>query len=82
MPNSLEQELMINVVEESFDVDGRYREVDKELVVVPCQGCFWDFEFREGMLVPLEGEVAWILPEGRKPYWSGSIRRIEYEYAQ
>jgi hypothetical protein len=31
------------------------------------------------MLIPLEGEVAWLLPEGAKPYWRGVIARIEYE---
>ncbi len=62
--------------------DGRYREVDGELVATPWQGRFWDYELREGMLIPLEGEVAWLLQEGPKPYWRGCIQRIEYEYAQ
>ncbi len=62
--------------------DGRYREVDGELVATPWQGRFWDYELRDGMLIPLEGEVAWLLQEGPKPYWRGCIQRIEYEYAQ
>jgi hypothetical protein len=62
--------------------DGRYREVDGVQVATPWQGRFWDYEFRGGMLVPLEGEVAWLLPEGPKPYWRGRIKQIEYEFVK
>ena len=62
--------------------DGRYREVDGVQVATPWQGRFWGYELRDGMLIPLEGEVAWLLKEGPKPYWRGHIQRIEYEYAQ
>jgi hypothetical protein len=62
--------------------EGRYREVDGAQVPTPWQGRFWDYRRRDGMLVPLEGEVAWLLPEGSRPYWRGSIRRITYEYAR
>ena len=62
--------------------DGRYRVVDGEQVATPWQGRFWDYVLRDGMLIPLEGEVAWLLQEGPKPYWRGCIQRIEYEYAQ
>jgi hypothetical protein len=61
--------------------DGRYREVDGEQVATPWQGRFWDYQLCDGMLVPLEGEVAWLLEDGPKPYWRGRIQRIEYEYA-
>ncbi len=30
----------------------------------------------------LESEVAWLLPEGTKPYWRGHITEIDYEFAQ
>jgi len=61
--------------------DGRYREVDGTLVATPWQGRFWNYELCDGMLIPLDGEVAWLLPEGPKPYWSGRIQKIEYETA-
>ena len=32
------------------------------------------------MLVPLNGEVAWLLPEGEKPYWRGRITEISHEF--
>jgi hypothetical protein len=62
--------------------EGRYREVDGELVATPWQGRFWGYKLRDGMLIPLDGEVEWLLPEGPKPYWRGRIQRIEYEYAE
>jgi hypothetical protein len=62
--------------------EGRYREVDGVPVATPWQGRFWDYELRDGMLIPFEGEVAWLLQEGPKPYWRGRTQRIEYEYDQ
>ncbi len=59
--------------------DGRYREVDGVLVAAPWQGRFWGYEERAGMLVPLEGEVEWLLADGAKPYWRGRVERIQYE---
>lgn len=68
-----------------FDVDGlvtsvraeeRFRMVDGVPVATPWEGTFRDYHVRQGMLVPLEGEVAWILPEGRWPYWRGRIEKF------
>ncbi len=60
--------------------DTRYREVEGVQVATPWEGRFWDYERRDGMLIPLEGEVAWLLPEGRRAYWRGRTEAIEYEY--
>lgn len=59
--------------------DARYREVAGEQVATPWAGRFWDYQRRDGVLVPIEGEVAWLLPEGRRPYWRGTIERIAFE---
>ena len=45
------------------------------------KGRFWAHELREGMRIPLEGEVAWQLPEGPWPYWRGRITAIAYEFS-
>jgi hypothetical protein len=58
---------------------GRYRLVDGLQVSTPWEGRFWDYQRRDGMLVPLEGEVAWLLEDGPKPYWRGRIQRVQYE---
>jgi hypothetical protein len=62
--------------------DGRYRDVDGVQIATPWEGRFWTYEERDGMLVPLDGEVAWLLPEGRWPYWRGHIDNIIYEFAE
>jgi len=59
--------------------DARGRIVDGKITTAPWQGRFWNYAERDGMRVPLEGEVAWILPEGAKPYWRGRITALNYE---
>ncbi|MCY7319352.1 MAG: hypothetical protein LH617_11625 [Ramlibacter sp.] len=61
--------------------ESRGRVVDGKTSAAPWQGRFWDHALRNGIRVPLHGEVAWILPEGVKPYWRGSITAIKYEFA-
>lgn len=51
----------------------RYRDVDGSAVRTPWVGRFWDYVRLGGMMVPRQGEVAWLLPEGRYPYWRGRI---------
>jgi hypothetical protein len=60
----------------------RGRMVNGEIVPTPWQGRFWNYEERSGMRIPLDGEVAWLLPEGPKPYWRGRIAEIVYEFAR
>lgn len=61
--------------------DSRYRSVAGKLVATPWSGRFWNYEVRNGMRVPLDGEVTWILPEGPKPYWRGRITAITHQFA-
>jgi hypothetical protein len=72
-----DQDLIENVKAES-----RGRIVGKEIVPVPWGGRFWGYEQRAGMLVPLKGEVAWLLPAGANPYWRGRITSVEYPFAK
>jgi hypothetical protein len=60
--------------------DARGRAVGNEVVPTPWQGRFWNYEERSGMRVPLDGEVAWLPPEGEKPYWRGHITEIRYQF--
>jgi Family of unknown function (DUF6920) len=62
--------------------EARGRAVGGEVVPTPWQGRFWNYEERAGMQVPLDGEVAWLLPEGEKPYWRGHITEISYQFAR
>jgi len=60
----------------------RGRTVGGEVVPTPWQGRFWNYEERGGMRVPLDGEVAWMLSEGAKPYWRGRITEAVYQFAR
>jgi hypothetical protein len=57
------------------------RMVGDDIVPTPWLGRFWNYGKRGGMLVPLDAEVAWVLPEGEKPYWRGHIAEISHEFA-
>ena len=57
----------------SIRAEGRGRMVAGQMVPTPWEGRWWGYEARDGMLVPTQGEVAWILPEGPKPYWQGRV---------
>jgi hypothetical protein len=56
----------------------RYREVKGKYELAPWEGKFGRYERASGMMVPMEGEVAWILPEGRLTYWQGEIVEAVY----
>jgi hypothetical protein len=34
------------------------------------------------MRVPLDGEVAWLPPEGEKPHWRGRIDEIDHDFVR
>jgi hypothetical protein len=60
----------------------RGRTVSGRVVPTPWQGRFWNYAHRNGMRVPLDGEVAWLPSEGAKPYWRGRITALSYEFAR
>ncbi|HWW86480.1 MAG TPA: DUF6544 family protein [Vicinamibacterales bacterium] len=62
--------------------EARGRMVDATAVPTPWQGRFWNYAIRDGMRVPIEGEVAWMLPEGARPYWRGQITTVTYEFSE
>jgi len=66
---------------DTVHADARAR-IDRDRVeYLPWEGRFWNYAERDGILVPLEGEVAWLLPAGRLPYWRGSLEFLAYEFA-
>ncbi len=62
--------------------EDRGRGVGKATVPTPWLGRFWNYAWRGGLLVPLEGEVAWLLPDGPRPYWRGHLVAVEHEPAR
>jgi hypothetical protein len=71
-----------------FDADGlveriyspaRGRDVQGTSVPTPWEGRWLEHGERGGVRVPIRGEVAWILAEGRMPYWRGEIVGVTYD---
>ncbi len=67
----------------SFHADARGRGIVAGVATTaPWEGRYEDYAERGGMRVPLVGEVAWLLPEGRKTYFRGRVSRIDFEFAR
>jgi hypothetical protein len=58
----------------------RYREIRGAYVATPWEGRFTSYSDRGGMRIPTEGEVAWLLPDRRLPYWRGRLTQIVYDF--
>jgi hypothetical protein len=65
----------------SFRAEARGGMVGKTMVMAPWEGIWSNYQTRDGVLVPLTGEVAWMRPEGRKPYFVGTVRALTFEFS-
>jgi hypothetical protein len=65
----------------SVRAEARGRTVQGKVIPTPWEGVWREYAERGGMRAPLTGEVAWLTPEGRKPYWRGTITALAYEFA-
>jgi hypothetical protein len=66
----------------SVRAEARGRTVGGAVIPTPWEGQWSNYELHDGICIPTEGEVAWLLPEGPKPYWRGRITSLRYEFAQ
>jgi hypothetical protein len=57
----------------------RPRAVNGAYQPTPWAGRFRNHTVRNGVRIPLEGEVEWILPTRTLPYWRGRIVSMEYD---
>jgi hypothetical protein len=62
--------------------EARGRTVGKITIQTPWECKLSNYVLRDGIRVPLDGEVMYILPDGSKPYFRGNITSITFEYAQ
>lgn len=67
---------------ESVRAEARGRTVAGAVISTPWEGRWSNYELRDGMRIPVEGEVSWMLPGGPKPYWRGRITGLGYEFVQ
>ena len=63
---------------DTIRAEDRGRTVGDRIIPTPWEGRMFDYQRRDGLLVPMQGEVAWLTPEGRMPYWRGNITKIAY----
>jgi len=66
---------------DSFRAEARGAGAGKDMVMLPWEGNWSNYQRRDGMLVPLTGEVAWMRPAGRKTYFHGTVTSLAYEWA-
>ncbi|HRP25445.1 DUF6544 family protein [Thauera sp.] len=59
--------------------ESRGRMVGDQCIPTPWEGRMSNYQRRDGLLIPLDGEVAWLTPAGRLPYWRGTITELSYE---
>jgi len=67
---------------ESTRAIARPRTLGGTVVASPWGGRGWRYELRDGMRIPVAGEVAWFTPEGAYPYWRGEITSLRFEFAR
>lgn len=65
----------------SFRAEARGGMVGNKLVMAPWEGNWSNYQARDGVQVPFAGEVAWMRPEGRKPYFVGTVTSLTFEFS-
>jgi hypothetical protein len=65
---------------ESARFEARGATVGNKVVQTPWEGRWSDYRERDRMRVPMTGEAAWLHPQGRKPYFRGSVSALVYEF--
>lgn len=63
----------------SFFAPARIYSLKGESRELPWAGRLWNYQERNGMMIPLEGEVSWQMPQGNEPYYKGRIVAVEYD---
>lgn len=64
----------------SVRAESRGAGVGKDMVMLPWDCGFADYQRQDGMLIPMTGEAAWVRPEGRKVYFVGHVKKLSYEF--
>jgi len=55
---------------------------NRKMTYAPWQCRLSNYAVRDGIRVPLEGQVPWLLPEWCETYFHGTISSIAFEFAQ
>jgi hypothetical protein len=65
----------------SFRAESRGGMVGDKMVMAAWEGVWSNYQARDGVQVPFTGEVAWMRPEGRKPYFIGTVTALAFEFS-
>lgn len=63
----------------SFRAEARGGMVGDKMVMAPWEGVWSNYQTVDGVQVPFTGEVAWMRPEGRRPYFIGTVTALAFE---
>lgn len=58
----------------------RFRETGGVNQAFPWRGRFWNYQERNGMMIPLAAEVEWEMPDGHESYWKARIIETKYDF--
>lgn len=64
----------------SVRAESRGAGMGKDMVMLPWDCSYADYQPQHGMLIPMSGEAAWMRPDGRKAYFFGYVKRLGYEF--
>ena len=66
---------------DSVCAEARGGRVGDKVVMMPWECRLSDYRVHGAMTLPFTGEAAWIRPEGRRPYFRGTITSLKHEFA-
>jgi hypothetical protein len=64
----------------SVRAESRGAGVGKDMLMLPWDCGFADYQLQDGMTIPMAGEAAWVQPDGRKAYFVGHVKKLSYEF--
>ena len=67
---------------ETVRAQARGRTVGDKVELTPWEGRWTAYAERDGMKVPMEGEVAWLTAQGRRAYWRGTVTALAFTLAR
>ena len=67
---------------ERIHADRWYQEDDEKFNLIPWTGYWRNYQARNGLLIPLDGEVEWNLPEGDLAYWRAHLDEIDHDVSE
>jgi hypothetical protein len=65
----------------SIHADSRAAQLGKTTVMMPWECRMSNYQMRDGMRIPMTGEVLYHTPQGERPYFKGTLDTLAYDFA-